>query len=171
MIERRGQVSSRARRRIRLGSLALLLTLASLAPRAATAAQPTAAAKVEPHRDGFKTADLGRVTAIGGAASFVGALVLLQLSQSGLARLDERLSNRDGDGRITGISYSKAQEELDMLNQQRLGAAILGTVGLVAMGFACGVLVASDGESIGWRHAPVLAPNGDGMRAGWLVRW
>lgn len=172
MSERRSQSKTHGRQPVLLKALVVAwLTVAQWPAPVAAAAAPKPAAGSVAQRGQFSAADLGRATAIGGAASFVGALVLFQLSQAGLTRLDGRLGSRDDEGRVTGIAYDKAQDELALINRQRLAGAILGTVGLAAMGFACGVLVATSPPAVGWQHTPMVAPSADGLQAGWLVRW
>lgn len=159
---------------LRVSTATLLVGLlwpgAVLASQTAKAAA-AAAARTGKRASSFTARDLGRVTAVGGAASFVGSVILYQLSQASLARLDGRLAHQNSDGRIIGISYDKAGEELGLINRQRLGAAVLGMVGLAAMGFGAGVLAGSSPPSVGLIHEPLVAPSPAGVQVGWAVRW
>ncbi len=122
-------------------------------------------------RSRFTADDLARVTAVAGAASFVASLVLYQLSQRALIRLDDRLSVRDEEGRIYGIGHAKATEELDWINNTRAAAATTAGLGLLAMGFGVGLLAAMPDEGQTHRGAVHIQPVAGGAWAGWRLRW
>ncbi len=132
---------------------------------------PVPVVSAGPDRSRFTAHDLALVSVVVGAASFAASVVLYQLSQRALIRLDERLSSRDEQGLIKGISHAKATEELNWINNQRMAASVTAGLGLAVMGFGVGVIAATPARQAGVRTGLRMRPLAGGAWAGWEFGW
>lgn len=174
-ISLRSHQSGGRRRHVVAAILALVLASSLAEPLAAAPAvsrkAPAAVSSQGPDRSRFTATDLARVSAVSGAALFVGSVVLYQFSQRALIRLDDRLAVRDDDGLITGIGVTKARDEMLWINNQRTAAAVTAGLGLAAIGFGVGVLVATpDAPRVAASGLRLAATDG-GFWAGWELGW
>lgn len=100
---------------------------------------------------------LAYVAVAGGAALMVSGGVLLGLSQSRVASLDDKLAQRDAAGVVVGISREEAQNEVAAVNRDRIVSGSLLGVGALTLGIAAAILLADD-EVLPTETAPAGRP-------------
>lgn len=136
-------------------------TAARIAAEAAAAAPPRAptitATRDEP------AAPIGGYVLFGAGAGVLAAGAVLWFVASGdLADVDERLAQRDANGRIIGIGPAELESELDAINSKRVISGLLVTAGVVsAAGGIAWLLLASED-----RPALSVAPTPGGVYVG-----